>query len=102
MRLLTKKAFKEWLHQHDPDHVVGYRSYPESCPIAFFLRGLPDVFSADVSRKDYYITTLDDDEDEIGYETPKWAEKFILAIDRGPNRKIRDEVTAEEALKALK
>lgn len=106
MKMLTRKGFREWLEGKKPGEHVAPRDWRgKNCPIANFIR--TDEENLEVFAWGVFPRGLKEYPKGKCIPLPKWAEKFVNAVDKygyGKNseyRKCARLITARRALKIL-
>lgn len=84
---LGKKRFRKWVESHAADEVIGTSCRFDACPIASYLKETQGVQDPLVQRTQYGERyKLDGGMKSM----PKWATRFIHAIDNTQTSRLED------------
>lgn len=90
---ITLAEFREWLETKRPRAVVGKRWFPNSCPIARYIKARGDHKYPEVNALTIWAGKK--------YRTPSWAAEFVVLVDEGRYGGRQVAIQARTALRLL-
>jgi hypothetical protein len=106
---LSRKAFTEWLYQHEPHEIVGYAVDAERCPLATYLREIIPLKpgeTLEIYPEGVFIYNEDKYaglslHDVRPRPLPDWAIRFDRELDKRPPFDDSRAITRDDAVTLL-